>query len=716
MLAHKGEGVKMRCSKKAALGCMKPPIYFFLFCFIGLSLLFLVAPVHSGTIDVPQTGQTTCYNVAGNPVGCNNTGQDGDFIAGVDWPVPRFELDLTENCITDNLTGLMWSRNAWNPPITNPTSWSVSILNPPTAFFACGFSDWRLPNINELQTLINFEKSNNVQWLKSQGFEFLNVLPIQYWSSTSAADAPESNAWYINMVDGSIAEGSKLATYFIWPVRGTSNPAEDLPVGQIPETGQISIKETYDDAYYATTPGLNVGVPLPDPRFTVTYCDDTGPCADQDTDCDADSSNNIVTDNLTSLVWPADANLDGLKTWVNALSFANSSTTCGYEDWRLPNAKELFSLVDRSQSNPALPADFPFTNVQPGVDDRYWSSTSYGSDPDMAWALGMFVGSLAPWTKTDAAFVWTVRGGKTEPYVLTVKQLGNGQGNVAAVGLDCEGKTCRGEYASYEIVTVTATPQSGSVFMGWDGDACAGTTDTICKITVTANMKVTATFQSKVKISVTPKTLNFKNLKQNIESSPLSVIITNEGVENLTVSPIEIVEDTESIFKIVSDPADCAVIASDASCTVTITATSPDYEQKSAKLQILSNDQRNSTTIVRLKAKAKPPKIARKPSSLSFGKVPLLSSADKALTITNKGVTDLVIGVITIVGDHLGDFSPLTADTCSGSTLATDGTCTVTVTFTPSVSGKRIAILQVPSNDPNPKRSILSINLKGVGE
>jgi hypothetical protein len=101
---------------------------------------------------------------------------------------------------------------------------------------------------------------------------------------------------------------------------------------------------------------------------------------------------------------------------------------------------------------------------------------------------------------------------------------------------------------------------------------------------------------------------------------------------------------------------------------------------------------------------------------LSFGKILLLSSADKTLTITNKGITDLVIGAITIAGDHPGDFSPLAADTCSGATLATDGTCTVTVTFTPSVSGKRTAILQIPSNDPNSKRSTLSVNLKGVGE
>ena len=50
------------------------------------------------------------------------------------------------------------------------------------------------------------------------------------------------------------------------------------------------------------TPGLNVGVPWPTSRFTVTFCDSTGPCAQQLVDCDLTSSNDVVMDNLTGLV------------------------------------------------------------------------------------------------------------------------------------------------------------------------------------------------------------------------------------------------------------------------------------------------------------------------------------------------------------------------------------------------------------------------------
>jgi hypothetical protein len=706
------EGVTMPHITKIAGDHGKAP-YLSFFCIFSLFLLFLNTPAIGGTIELPQTGQTTCYDAAGNPIACGNTGQDGDYLAGVIWPGDRFSIYKTD-CIVDNLTGLMWSRNAWN--LTSPTSWSVSVLNPPTAFFACGFSDWRLPNINELQSLVNFEKSNNVDWLISQGFFFLNVLPIRYWSSTSAADAPESNAWFINMVDGFIAEDSKLATYFIWPVRGTSNPAEDPPVGQIAETGQIAIKASYDDAYYATTPGLNVGVPLPDPRYTLTYCDATGPCTDQDTDCDADTSNNIVMDNLPSLVWSGDANLDGLKNWANALSFANGLTTCGYGDWRLPNSKELFSLVDRSQSVPALPAGYPFANVQPGADNRYWSSTSYASDPGMAWALGMLNGSLNPWTKTDTAFVWPIRGGHTKPYVLTVKKEGTGKGKITATDLSCSGNTCTGYYSSYEEVIVTATPSAGSVFLEWTN--CPEPSGNTCTITITDDTTIKATFLPEYMISVNPRSLSFKNLKLSVPSpSPMTITVTNAGVSPLQILSINVVGDDAAVFSLtpVHDcPAELTNL--DDFCTISVTATSDNYDTRRAQLQISSNDPKKPIFVVNLKAKAKPPKIARKPSGLSFGTVPLLSSADKLLTITNNGVTDLDIGAITLAGDHPGDFSPLAADTCSGSTLITDGTCAVTVSFTPSVAGKRKAILQVPSNDPNPKRSPLIVNLKGTGE
>ena len=424
----------------------------------------------------------------------------------------------------------------------------------------------------------------------------------------------------------------------------------------------------------------------------------------------------MVTDNLTGLVWSEDANLDGLKTWTNALTYTEDVTVCGYVDWRLPNSKELFSLIDRSQSGPALPVGYPFTNVQSAsapLIDLYWSSTTYAFDPTGAWTIDMLLGGLIPLLKTDSAFVWPVRGGQTRPYILEVEKLGTGQGKVAAPGLTCVGKFCTGEYSSYEVVTVTATANSGSVFTGWGGDACSGITVTVCAITMTADTTATATFLPEYKISVDPKSLNFKNLKKDVPSDALTVTVTNVGVADLILSPPVIAGDFPSVF---SQTNDCpAALASNAFCTISVTATSPDYDKKTAELQIVSNDPKKPTTIVKLKAKAKPPKIAKKPSSLNFKKVSVGVPIDITLALTNKGITDLEIpytGVISITGDHPADFN-FSPATCP--TLATDESCVLTVTFTPSVADKRSAVLNIPSNDPK-KQPFLTVNLKGTGE
>src|SRR5215475_2285106 len=60
---------------------------------------------------VSQTGQTKCWDAAGNPITCDGTGQDGDIQAGVEWPTPRFK-DRHDGTVRDKLTGLIWLKNA----------------------------------------------------------------------------------------------------------------------------------------------------------------------------------------------------------------------------------------------------------------------------------------------------------------------------------------------------------------------------------------------------------------------------------------------------------------------------------------------------------------------------------------------------------------------------------------------------------------------------
>lgn len=122
-----------------------------------------------------------------------------------------------------------------------------------------------------------------------------------------------------------------------------------------------------------------------------------------------DNGDCTVTDNQTGLMWSKDANLPGTcKTWQQAWDYANNLTFCGYSDWRLPDSKELMSLIDDSQHNPALPSGHPFLNVEQS--GYYWSSTTGAYDPDVAWAVYMWYGVVYDVSKSNRNYyVWPVR-------------------------------------------------------------------------------------------------------------------------------------------------------------------------------------------------------------------------------------------------------------------------------------------------------------------
>ena len=176
-------------------------------------LLMMAGLAFAGTVNLPQTGQKKCYDTAGNQITCSGTGQDGAIQAGVAPPSPRFQVN--GDCVTDSLTGLMWARSANLP--NGPRTWYQAVddcnnLN------LCGYTDWRLPNVNELESLINANEPNSATWLNGQGFT--NVQASYYWSSTSDADGT-AYAWVVGMWNGYVYDGSKSCYYgyYVWPVR-----------------------------------------------------------------------------------------------------------------------------------------------------------------------------------------------------------------------------------------------------------------------------------------------------------------------------------------------------------------------------------------------------------------------------------------------------------------------------------------------------------------
>jgi len=176
-----------------------------------VTLMFLMFGIaFAGTVNLPQTGQKKCYDTAGNQIPCSGTGQDGAIQAGVAPPSPRFQVN--GDYVTDNLTGLMWARNANLPSGYMTCYQAVDYCNNLTL---CGYTDWRLPNVNELESLINANEPNSATWLNGQGFT--NVQANYYWSSTTFA-YPDY-AWVVGMWSGSMYFDVKSSYYYVWPVR-----------------------------------------------------------------------------------------------------------------------------------------------------------------------------------------------------------------------------------------------------------------------------------------------------------------------------------------------------------------------------------------------------------------------------------------------------------------------------------------------------------------
>ncbi|MEA3291353.1 MAG: DUF1566 domain-containing protein [Pseudomonadota bacterium] len=131
-----------------------------------------------------------------------------------------------------------------------------------------------------------------------------------------------------------------------------------------------------------------------------------------------DHGDGTVTDDKTGLMWAQCA--EGLSgsgcppgsatthTWQAALDLAAASTHANYTDWRLPNLKELTSIVEISCNNPAINATiFPNT---PG--SHFWSASPYANDSGNAWGIYFGNGYDYYGSRSSSARVRLVRGGQ----------------------------------------------------------------------------------------------------------------------------------------------------------------------------------------------------------------------------------------------------------------------------------------------------------------
>ncbi len=193
----------------------------FLATLLGLTLLMPSMLFAAGVIQLPQTGQTRCWDENGVEIDCTGTGQDGEWPAGVVWPDPRF-TDNLDGTVSDNLTGLIWLANA---NCFGNQAWTTALSSTNTlANGACGLDDgsavgdWRLPNVTELESLVDAEHSSPA--LPEGYYSFFTNVQVNYWSSSTHA-FHTANAWYVNIYFGHVDQIWKTYNYmYVWPVRG----------------------------------------------------------------------------------------------------------------------------------------------------------------------------------------------------------------------------------------------------------------------------------------------------------------------------------------------------------------------------------------------------------------------------------------------------------------------------------------------------------------
>lgn len=119
----------------------------------------------------------------------------------------------------------------------------------------------------------------------------------------------------------------------------------------------------------------------------------------------------VVIDLATGLMWAADGNAAGCKngsitTWGGALSYAEALDFAGFTDWRLPNIRELFSIVDFGRYNPAIDETF----FRSTYSEEYWSSTTFTDYTGAAWYILFTVGLTTYQAKYQPNRLRCVRG------------------------------------------------------------------------------------------------------------------------------------------------------------------------------------------------------------------------------------------------------------------------------------------------------------------
>jgi hypothetical protein len=342
-----------------------------------------------------------CYDEIGDPTDCTTGdcfGQDGFYEAGCS-ANPRFVSNdsgtpgnASDDTVMDNCTGLMWQKISSDGGAG--FSWRNALEHCEVTLdgFA-GFNDWRLPSIRELESIVDYDRPAPYDETAFPAHA------AAHWSSTSVTwPAPgfNSRAWYVNFSSGQVQGTEKINPNRVRAVRGVSGLL-------LPDTGQT---RCYDDAQPPNEIGCTDATFPGQDGFYAAGCSNTPRFND--------NLDDTVTDTCTGLMWETNAGNGGaVLSWCGALAYCEESSVAGHTDWRLPNARELHSLLDYGRHGPALD---PLFNA--GAGPGPWASTSVRGLRTHAWLVdiqSVFEGGTSNIGSKDITTTFHVRAVRDAP-------------------------------------------------------------------------------------------------------------------------------------------------------------------------------------------------------------------------------------------------------------------------------------------------------------
>jgi len=341
-----------------------------------ISAVLLVIPCLVLAGPIPDTGQTKCYDNT-QEITCPNLGepfygQDANYGPnlhsytkldedGNDLPDEATEWIM----VRDNVTGLIWEVKTDVGTIHNngdeynwydAQDYFIDTIN--SQNFG-GNSDWRLPTIKELSTIVDSSISYPGPLINLAYFP--NTQTPAYLSSTTYASNPNF-AWAIVFTNGIVSEGDKSISFFSYvrAVRGgqTSNNFVAIGDGTVTDTATgLMWQQVETPVTYSWEQALS-------------YCE------------------NLILNN------------DG--EWTSG---SPNSSGIRYNDWRLPNKNEMQSIVDYSTYNPSIDPIFEAEL------SHYWSSTTSAWHLESAWYVNFSYGRMFESNKSSDYHVRAVRCG-----------------------------------------------------------------------------------------------------------------------------------------------------------------------------------------------------------------------------------------------------------------------------------------------------------------